>query len=70
MILNLRTDRQLILVNTRLLANSKFAMISIIPDLTMKQQKCEENLREKADKRNWEMEKEESTNWEWVLVGE
>ena len=71
-ILNLRDPgaRQYILANTRLLANSKFSLISIIPDLTIKQRKCEENLRKEADKRNRGMEKEESTNWEWVLVGE
>ena len=53
-----------------MLANSKFEKISIIPDLTPNQRKCEENLRKDAERLNREMEAEESLNWEWLLVGE
>ena len=71
-ILNLRDPgaRNYILANSRLLANSKFEKISIIPDLTPNQRKCEENLRKDAERLNREMEAEESLNWEWLLVGE
>ena len=71
-ILNLRDPgaRQYILANTRLLANSKYDKISIIPDLTPNQRKCEDKLRKEADRLNRNMDKDEQLNWEWVLVGE
>ena len=64
-----RGAREYILSNTRMLANSVFKHISIIPDLTPKQRKEEDRLRKTAEMRNKEMDKDEAENWEWVLVG-
>lgn len=64
-----RGARDYIISNSRMLANSNFKNISIIPDLTPKQRKEEERLRKTAEMRNKDMGKEESENWEWVLVG-
>ena len=61
--------RDYILENSRKLAGSSWNHISIIPDLTAQQHKEEEKLRKTAEKRNSEMNSDESQMWEWVLVG-
>ena len=61
--------KEYILANSRKLANSRFSNISIVPDLTNQQRRMEENLRKTAENRNNAMDREEASNWEWVLVG-
>lgn len=50
--------RQYVLANTRMLANSEFSKISIIPDLTKQQRKEEDGLRKDMDKKNNELSEE------------
>ena len=51
-------------MNSRKLAGSSWNHISIIPDLTAQQRKEEEKLLKTAEKRNSEMNSDESQMWE------
>ena len=62
--------REFILGNARRLADSAFQNYSLIPDLTARQRKEEDDLRKEADKLNSDMSQEESLNWMWKLVGQ
>jgi hypothetical protein len=43
--------------------------LNVVADLTARQRKEEEDMRKEADKRNQEMTREESGNFEWKVVG-
>ena len=61
--------RKYILDNTRLLANSIYSHVSIVPDLTPQQRREEDELRKEAETLNNAMDETEALNWEWVLLG-
>ena len=64
-----QASRELIYRSARKLKNSQHADIYIVPDLTARQRKDEENLRQEAEKRNGEMNDTDSGNWEWKVIG-
>ena len=49
--------------------NTAFSHVGIVPDLTKQQRKEESEMRDEAEKRNENMDGEESLNYEWRLVG-
>lgn len=61
--------KERILHNARKLAGSEYSEISLVPDLTQRQRKEENELRSTADKRNSEMNEQDSLNWEWKVIG-
>ena len=63
--LNSNKQREAILSNAKLLANSAFKKVSIQPDLTKAQQQEDNRLYDKAKKKNDEMDEEEAKNWTW-----
>ena len=56
--------RKYILDNTRLLANSIYSRVSIVPDLTPQQRREEDELRKEAETLNNAMDEIEALNWE------
>ena len=63
--------RNEVLTKSRNLKESaNHSAVSIVPDLTKRQRKEEENLRAEAEKKNQEMDSTESLNYEWRLVGQ
>ena len=61
--------RDSVLEHARFLKSSKKADISLIPDLTKRQRKEEDDLRKEMRKKNEELNGEDHLNWEWRLVG-
>ena len=61
--------RKYILDNTRLLANSIYSRVSIVPDLTPQQRREEDEVRKEAETLNNAVDETEALNWEWVLLG-
>jgi len=61
--------RDRVLENARFLKSSKKADISLIPDLTKRQRKEEDDLRKEMRKKNEDLNEEDHLNWEWRLVG-
>ena len=58
-----------ILSNCKNLKNSDFDSISVVPDLTQRQRKGEQLMREEVQKRNEDRTEEESENWEYRMLG-
>lgn len=58
-----------ILQNAKNLFNSQLKDVSIVPDLTNKQRKDEQRMRQEVEDRNKELSQEESLNYEWRLIG-
>ena len=65
-------DRQavdFIINNGRLLKNSPYSHISVVPDLTPRQRQEEDNMKAEVDKKNEEMTEEEAGNWTYKMLG-
>lgn len=61
--------RDTVLQEARQLEHTDFKDIRIIPDLTPRQRREEEDLRKEAASRNDQLTEEEAGNWEWMVVG-
>ena len=53
----------------RLAKNSKYQNISLAPDLTPQQVRCEKKLQSEADEKNKNMTADEAKNFVWKLIG-
>ena len=63
-------ERRHILERSRELKNTKFACVTIVPDMTKQQRKGEMRLREEAERRNQELSGEDrEKNLKWIVVG-
>ena len=63
-------ERRHILERSRELKNTRFACVTIVPDMTKQQRKGEMRLREEAERRNHELSGEDSErNLKWIVVG-
>ena len=66
-----RTEsRDLVLNSAKELKDSNLKQISIVPDLTKRQQQDDKKLQEEAKKRNEAMNEEDFLEWEWRPVGQ